>query len=173
MPLFITPTTEWPSMVFFICLSIYFYNFGFMHCLNHSMRLWPVHSRNIVRVSALVPTDDHPIQSGHSVLPWAPSFPHELLNYLRKILALHHSLGCQIWKCRSLNLNYQCKFICVTSLTDVYSLYYKDDLSQWVKRTDHIKLHYFFKVIKLNILIYGWLHYCMYQAGNIWCRSIL
>lgn len=50
MPLFITPTTEWPSMVFFICLSIYFYNFGFMHCLKHSMRLWPVHSRNSTSV---------------------------------------------------------------------------------------------------------------------------
>lgn len=163
MPLFITPTTEWPSMVFFICLSIYFYNFGFMHCLKHSMRLWPVHSRNSTSVRPCTYRwSPDPVWSLSLTL--SPQFPPRTVKLSTQILALHHnSLGCQI----------QCKFICVTSLTDVYSLYYKDDLSQWVKRTDHIKLHYFFKVIKLNILIYGWLHYCMYQAGNIWCRSIL
>lgn len=58
----------------------------------------------------------------------------------------------------------------------MYSSYYRDDWSQWVKRTEYIKLHYFGsspETSKLNIMMYGWLQLSMQQAGNIWCRSIL
>lgn len=77
MPHFITPTTEWPSMVF---LSVYDISLLFqfldliMHCLKHAMRLWPVHLRNSMSVRPCTDRQS-PDKSGHSVLPWAPSFP--------------------------------------------------------------------------------------------------
>lgn len=135
MPHFITPTIEWPSMVFY--LFIYLLLQCWIHALHitfhenmacsltQSYECPPLYLQIIIRFSWSLS------------LTLSPQFPHELLNYLCKTLALHHSLDCQISKCRS---PISACFICVINWTEVLS-FYRYDWSQRVKCTEHIKLH--------------------------------